>query len=139
MADRWDELRTDRLLLRHWRASDHEPFAALNADPAVMRYFPAPVDRATSDAFADRMQSQLESRGWGLWAVERAGAFIGFVGLMEVYDDMPCAPGVEVGWRLAAPHWGQGYAPEAAREALRVAFGGLHLAEVVSFVREKVG
>jgi RimJ/RimL family protein N-acetyltransferase len=135
VADRWDELRTDRLLLRHWRQSDREPFAAMNADPDVMRHFPAPLDAAASDAFADRVEAHLEARGWGLWAVEllQHNDFIGFVGLTPVPDDLPSAPAVEIGWRLAAAYWGNGYAPEAGRAALRVAFEGLHLPEVVSF------
>ena len=74
---------TERLLLRQWREDDREPFAALNADPAVMEHFPAPLDRAESDAFIDRIAPQLEQRGWGLWAVEvrETGAFVGFTGL----------------------------------------------------------
>ena len=50
------ELRTERLLLRGWRAGDREPFAALNADPVVMEHFPAPLSRAESDAFVDRIE-----------------------------------------------------------------------------------
>jgi RimJ/RimL family protein N-acetyltransferase len=86
VADRWDELRTDRLLLRHWRQSDREPFAAMNADPDVMRHFPAPLDAAASDAFADRVEAHLAAHGWGLWAVEllQHSDFIGFVGLTPV-------------------------------------------------------
>ena len=44
-------LQTDRLLLRPWREDDLEPFAAMNADPAVMEHFLKPLDRAESDAF----------------------------------------------------------------------------------------
>ena len=32
-------IETDRLLLRYWQGSDLQPFAAMNADPKVMRYF----------------------------------------------------------------------------------------------------
>jgi RimJ/RimL family protein N-acetyltransferase len=136
MTARLDELRTDRLLLRHWRESDREPFAALNADPAVMRYFPATRDRAASDAFIDRRQAQLERDGWGLWATEllATGELIGFVGLNAVaVGELPPGPCTEVGWRLAAHTWGHGYAPEAGRAALDVAFAQLRLPEVVSF------
>ena len=48
------DLTTDRLLLRQWRDSDREPFAALNADPAVMEHFPALQTREQSDALIDR-------------------------------------------------------------------------------------
>ncbi|WP_426566812.1 kynureninase [Angustibacter sp. McL0619] len=134
MAPRFDELRTSRLLLRHWTDADRRPYAALNADPEVMRHFPHPLDRASSDAMVDRLESALDERGWGLWAVERldTGDFIGFTGLSPA-DDLPPSPCVEVGWRLARAHWGQGFAPEAARAALEVGFDGLGLDEVVSF------
>jgi RimJ/RimL family protein N-acetyltransferase len=134
-ARRFDELRTERLVLRRWRADDRDAFAALNADPVVMEHFPAVQDRATSDASVDRFERQLAEHGWGLWAVERrdTGEFIGFTGLNPLTDDMPPAPGVEIGWRLAYPHWGHGFAPEAAAAALGVAFDGLGLGEVVSF------
>lgn len=129
------EFDTDRLRLRQWRPSDHEPFAALNADPRVMEFFPATLDRKTSDAAAYRYQSQIADHGWGLWAAETraAGDFIGFVGLQPLSASMPFAPGVEIGWRLAFPHWHRGYASEAARGALQVAFEQLQLEEIVSF------
>ncbi len=126
---------TERLYLRQWRASDREPFAQLNADPRVMAFFPTLLDRATSDALADRMEAQIAKQGWGLWAVEdkTTHGFIGFVGLSIPPPDLPCSPSVEVGWRLAFPHWGKGFATEAARAALRVGFEQLHLPEIVSF------
>ena len=76
-------LSTTRLLLRQWRTGDRAPFAALNADPSVMQYFPSPLARADSDAFAERCARGLTDRGWGLWAVEIPGKapFIGFIGL----------------------------------------------------------
>ena len=145
-------MRTARLLMRHWQDADRDPFAALNADPVVMRHFTGTIDRAECEAFIDRKQALLAGQGWGLWAVEllSTGEFIGFVGLSSVVDgDLPPAPCTEIGWRLAAHSWGHGYAPEAARAALSVAFDGLAVAEVVSFtttrnapsrrVMEKVG
>jgi RimJ/RimL family protein N-acetyltransferase len=139
---RFDELRTDRLLLRHWTRADRDPFAELCADPEVMRHFPAVHDRASSDALVDRAEAHLTLHGWGLWALERldTGQFVGFTGLAPVPADLPAAGGLEVGWRLARPHWGHGFAPEAARAALDVALSpapaGLGLDEVVSFTSE---
>ncbi|KDP87086.1 GCN5 family acetyltransferase [Cupriavidus sp. SK-3] len=128
-------LDTARLRLRQWREADFAPFAALNADPVVMACFPAPLDRAASDAIALRCQSLIAARGWGFWAVERKedGAFIGFVGLHEPAATLPFSPCVEIGWRLSRAHWGRGYAAEAARAALQFGFGRLALAEIVSF------
>lgn len=129
------ELRTERLLLRRWRDEDLEPFAELNADPETMRYFPAPILRAESDAFAERARRQIDTEGWGLWAVEVAGGaeFIGFVGLARPSFDAHFTPAVEVGWRLARGHWGRGYATEAGRASLAYGFEKLGLAEIVSF------
>jgi RimJ/RimL family protein N-acetyltransferase len=127
-------LRTERLVLRRWRPDDRAPFAALNADPRVMEWFPAPMNTAESDAVADRIEQHFQDTGWGLWAVEiiDANPFIGFVGLGPSESTLGF-PSVEIGWRLAAEHWGHGYAPEAAREALRFGFEDLLLEEIVSF------
>lgn len=129
------ELTTKRLLLRQWRDDDLAPFAALNADPEVMRYFAAPLTRAQSGAFLNRAYSTIYREGWGLWAVEvRDGApFIGFVGLNSPSFDAHFTPALEVGWRLDRSHWGHGYATEGASAALTFAFEELGLAEVVSF------
>jgi len=126
---------TERLLLRRWREDDREPFAALNADPAVMEHFPARLARAESDAFVNRIGAQLDERGWGLWALEvrETGAFIGFTGLAVPRFEAHFTPAVEVGWRLARSAWGFGYASEAARAAVAVGFGELGLDEIVSF------
>lgn len=130
-----DELRTARLLLRRWRPDDLAPFAALNADPRVMEHFPATLTREESDAAAQRIEAHFEQHGFGLWAVEVVGGapFVGFVGLAIPRFEARFTPCVEIGWRLAAEHWGHGYATEAAREALRFGFEALELAEILSF------
>jgi hypothetical protein len=105
--------------MRRWREADREPFAALNADPEVMRYFPAPLDRAASDATVDRIEDLFLRQGFGLWALEvsATGEFIGFTGLNPMPGGVPGAGGMEVGWRLARGAWHQGYASEAAAAA----------------------
>ena len=129
------ELCTPRLLLRQWRPSDLEPFAAMNADAEVMRYYPSAWNRAQSDAFAQRVMRLIDERGWGFWAVEEraSGQFIGFVGLHVPSDNLPFSPCVEVGWRLAKPYWGLGHATEAAQSAITFGFQHLHLDEIVAF------
>lgn len=126
---------TPRLNLRQWRDADREPFAAMNSDPEVMKYFPSLQDRSTSDANIDTWQSQLASEGWSNWAVEERESlqFVGFVGLTIPRRTLPFSPCVEIGWRLGRRHWGKGFATEAARAVLQVAFTQLALAEVVSF------
>ncbi len=126
-------------MLRAWRPSDRAAFAALNADPAVMEHFPAPLKRVESDEFADRITSGLQQRGWGLWALEMPGRieFAGFVGLNQPGFDVPVdlaeIPPLEIGWRLGRAAWGKGLASEAALEVLRFAFGEVGRKEVVSF------
>jgi ribosomal-protein-alanine N-acetyltransferase len=126
-------LETERLSLRRWRESDREPFAALNADPEVMEHFPALLSRDESDALVGRIEEGFEERGFGLWAVEAEGTFIGFTGLTVPRFTAGFTPCVEIGWRLARRAWGYGYATEAATAALGDAFGRLGLEEVVSF------
>lgn len=127
--------RTARLILRPWRAADREPFAALNADREVMRYFPSVLTRTESDGLADHVQASFEANGYGPWAIEVPGLadFVGVVGLEPVTFNAPFAPAVEVLWRLSRGAWGHGYATEAARECCRIAFEVLRLPEIVSF------
>lgn len=129
------ELHTGRLRLRQWRLADRESFAALNADPRVMEYFPSILNREASDVMADRCESLISQQGWGFWALEliENSEFIGMAGLHIPSPDLPCSPCVEIGWRLAFTHWGKGYATEAARAALRFGFESLDLPEIVSF------
>jgi RimJ/RimL family protein N-acetyltransferase len=127
-------LRTDRLLLRRWRPEDRDPFAELNADPVVMEHFVTCPTRGESDDLIDRIEDHFDREGYGLWAVEitETGQFAGFVGLWPATFDAPFTPAVEVGWRLARPAWGSGYATEAARTAVADGFERVGLDEIVS-------
>lgn len=139
-------LGSPRLRLRQWTPADRAPFAALNADPAVMEHFPAPLDRAQSDAMADRIEALIEQQGWGFWAAELlegqdgagtpGGTFMGFIGLNRPTAPLPFAPCVEIGWRLARPFWGRGLATEGAQLALRAGFEVLGLDEIVAFTAQ---
>ena len=128
-------LTTARLRLRQWREEDLAPFAALNADPQVMEFFPKVLTRAESDAVAGRIRDHFARHGFGLWAVEAPGAaaFVGFVGLAVPSFEAHFTPCVEIGWRLAREHWGHGYATEAATAALAFGFGDRALEEIVAF------
>ena len=129
-------LRCERVLLREWVPADLAPFAALNADPRVMEHYPSTLARAESDAFVrGRILPQFAERGFGLWAVEvpDVAPFVGYVGLLTHSFDAEFTPCVEIGWRLAFPYWGNGYATEAAREAIDFGFVHAGLEEIVSF------
>jgi ribosomal-protein-alanine N-acetyltransferase len=131
-------LQTGRLVLRRWRAEDRQPFAALNADPEVTQYLPAPLSRGESDDLVDRIEASFDANGFGLWALEvkATGEFIGFTGLSVPRFEAAFMPTVEVGWRLARSAWGKGFATEAARASLDCGFGEHGLDEVVSFTTE---
>lgn len=146
-----DRLFTERLILRRWRETDREPFAGINADPRVMRFFPAELSRAESDALMDRAEAHFAARGFGPFAAElrESGQLVGFIGLVAPSFQAHFTPCVEIGWRLDAAVWNRGLATEGARETLRHAFEDLGLPEVVSFtvpenlpsrrVMEKIG
>ena len=127
-------LLTQRLVLRAWRAQDRVPFGAMNADPAVMEFFPSTLTRPESDALAERFVVEQGERGFCPWVVEErdSGAFVGFVGLHAVPTSLAFSPAVEVGWRLTRPFWGRGYASEAAAASLRFGFDEVGLDEIVS-------
>ena len=127
---------TDRLIIRDWDDEDLDWFAQLNADAKVMQYFPNTLTREQSDAYAQKVRQEIEQRGWGFWAVEEQEShqFIGFVGLhLQENKGIPYTPMVEIGWRLHHRYWGKGYAPEAARFALRFAFEQLSTHDVYAF------
>lgn len=129
------ELTSPRLRLRAWREEDLPAFAALNADPEVMRYFPAPLDPAQSDALAVRLRAHFEAHGFGQWVLERheQPGLIGILGLLHVGFEAAFTPAVEIGWRLGREFWHQGFALEAGQAVMRCAFHELQLDEVLAF------
>jgi RimJ/RimL family protein N-acetyltransferase len=125
------ELRGERVTLRRWRDTDRAAMASMHADPAVMEYLGEPMSADESDALIALVDASIERDGYGLWAVEPIGGdvAVGWCGLNRpsFRDD------VELAWRLARDAWGHGYATDAARVAIGVAFGPLGLDEVVAF------
>ncbi len=128
-------LTTRRLVLRPWNDSDLAPVAAITADPEVMRFFHLTRTRAQSDSWVARTQAHIDRHGFGVWAVEAPGVapLIGFVGLVHVPDDVPCAPAIEAVWTLGAQWWRHGYCAEAAEAALRDGYERLGFPEIVAF------
>ena len=127
------EIRTERLVMRGWRESDLAPWAAMNADPEVRRYLGPLLTFEQASAWVLSFQDDLDRYGFGFWALEvrASGEFIGFTGLQTVDEEMPFT-GVELGWRLARPAWGNGYATEAALAAAGYGFGVMGLPEIVA-------
>ena len=125
--------RTSRLVLRPWRPEDRAPFAALNADPEVMRDLGGPLTRAASDAKLGRYITTFERHGCSRLVIEDRNGFVGYAGVMPAAPDHPLAPHAEIGWRLVRAAWGKGYATEAARAALGDAFARLGVDEVLAY------
>jgi RimJ/RimL family protein N-acetyltransferase len=112
-------IETERLILRKWRNDDVDPFAAMCADPRVMATLGTVMTRPETMALIDRLVSLQARDGHCFWALEKryTGEFIGWCGLIR--GNAPTIAGkLEIGWRLAHDHWGQGYAREAAQAAL---------------------
>lgn len=113
-------IETDRLVLRGWVETDKAPFHAMCNDPVVMEYLGPPLSHDDVAAAAARQNGLLADVGYCFWAIERKAdrAFLGFCGLKPGAIGTPIEDGIEIGWRLAAEHWGRGYAREAAEASL---------------------
>jgi RimJ/RimL family protein N-acetyltransferase len=127
---------TPRLVLRRWRAEDFEPLERIHADPEVAYWLGGPVFAALRATAIERIEAHFNEHGFGEWAIERTedGELIGLAGLRRTAFPGPeMTPTVEIGWRLARPAWGQGYAAEAAAAALRDGFERAGMDEVMSW------
>lgn len=127
-------VQTSRLVLRQWCSEDRPLFAAMNADLKVMEYFPNVLSFEQSNQLVDRFSRDIDANGWGFWAAERldSAEFIGFIGINYTPDGLPFSPCVDIGWRLASEHWGNGFATEGAIGAMSYAFNEAGLEELVS-------
>jgi RimJ/RimL family protein N-acetyltransferase len=128
-------IRTPRLVLREWRDTDVDGFAAMSNDPRVMEFFPSLLDRAQVIAQIARYRAHFAEHGFGFLVIEVPGVadFVGLCGMAHVRFQAHFAPAVEIGWRVAFEHWGQGYATEAAAGVLDYGFRTLKLPEIVAF------
>ncbi len=127
-------LETLCLVLRQFRQGDFEPLAKLSADPEVMRYLGdgKPQTRVETWRNLAGFLGHWELRGYGLWAVEEkaTGEFVGRIGLLNPEG----WPGLEVAWTLARERWGNGFATEGARAAIRHAFEVLKANHLISII-----
>jgi RimJ/RimL family protein N-acetyltransferase len=129
---------TARLILRPPRLQDADAFAAINADPQVTEFvsLTGPLARGESDLMLRKMLDHWADHHFGWWMADlrETGELIGFVGLSHPLTLPAMAAEVEVGWRLAREHWGQGYATEGGAEAIRWAFGERGLGRLISII-----
>ena len=128
-------LSTERLRLRPFRRSDLDDYAALHADPEVLRHLATgaePWDRGRSWRHLAFLMGHWQLGGSGMWAVEQkeSGTFVGVV----CFAAPEGWPGFELAWKLARRWWGNGYATEAARAALDYAFTALGQERIISLI-----
>jgi RimJ/RimL family protein N-acetyltransferase len=131
-------IETDRLILREWKEEDIGPFAKLNADPAVMEFFPSTLTYPETEILMKKLQARFRDDGFSFFAthLKTTSEFIGFIGLNKPVFNAPFMPAVEIGWRIASHHWNKGYATEGAKACLDFGFTELGLKEIVSFTAE---
>ncbi|SFT15330.1 GNAT family N-acetyltransferase [Paenibacillus sp. BC26] len=131
-------LETARLRLRDWEEADLAPFAEMNADEEVMRYFPKPLSADETKVFYNNIVSEFAECGFGLYAVEvkETNRFIGFIGFHHATFESDFTPCIEIGWRLKKEAWGKGYATEGAAACLDYGFNGLGFSDVYSFTAD---
>ena len=125
---------TTRLILRQWQESDIVPFAEMNSDLEVMKYFPKTLSfNETLEMYNSFKNSKNDFR-FSPAEEKISGKFIGFVGL-NIPSYMPTS--VEIGWRLQKEFWGKGLASEAAKKWLEIGFGDYGLDEIISFTAKQ--
>lgn len=125
---------SERLGFRNWRDEDIPALAEINADPEVMKHFPAVLSLKETEALMQRLQALYDKRGYNYFATEvlDTGELIGFIGLAYQVYDADFNPSTDIGWRLKKSAWGKGYATEGAKRCLAYAFDDLHLDRVIS-------
>lgn len=131
-------IETSRLVLRHWKPEDRAPFAAMNSDPEVMRYFASVLTREQSEMFLDRIVDHEREHGFTFWAAElrETGEFAGMIGLARISWQEFFTPAVEIGWRVPKKLWNRGLATEGASAVLAHGFEKLGLDRIVAFTYE---
>ncbi len=129
-------LETDDLILRAFRDTDLDDYAAMLADPKIVRHIRdgEPYTREESWRSMAFFHGHWSLRGYGMWAVEHKETHrcIGRVGLHNPEG----WPGLEVGWLIDSEYWGQGYATQGARASLDYAFSILNAEQVLSLIKD---
>jgi RimJ/RimL family protein N-acetyltransferase len=130
------EVETERLLMRGWRDSDTGPWADVVADDEVMRSLGRDGGLSLGEAWRDMaiMAGHWLLKGYGHWVLElrETGELVGRAGLYHPAD----WPGLEIGWTVARPHWGNGYAGEAARATMEWARADLGADHLISLIAD---
>ena len=126
-------LRTERLVLRPFRANDLDALATMQSNPEVRRFLGAGnlLSREETWGLMERVLGQWFLRGYGVFAVETQDRCAGWAGILHPLE----WPESELAYSLDQPFWGRGLAGEAARAALDSAFATHGFARLASFIR----
>lgn len=128
-------IRTERLLLRPFVASDVDAVHDIESRPEVVRYLMWDVmDRDAAQALLDRrlQQASIEAEGQALLVAITVPPSDRLIGEVMLRLSSAAHRQGEIGWSLHPDAQGRGYATEAAREVLRIAFDDLGLHRVVA-------
>lgn len=132
------EFESERLGFRQWIDEDRIPFAKINSNQEVMKYFTKQLTEEESDKFIERISEHFKVHGYGLWAVEikESSQFIGFIGFYTATFESAFTPCIEIGWRLDHNFWNMGYATEGAKKCLEFGLNKLGLVDIYSFTSQ---
>ena len=128
-------LKSERLGLRNWEASDLEPFIEMGKDEHVMKYFPNLLSEKETTEFVERLQKHFLTYGFTYFAIEilETNEFIGFTGFVHQTWKSKFTPCVDIGWRIKKSAWGNGYATEAANCCFENGFKKFNIKKVYAF------
>jgi RimJ/RimL family protein N-acetyltransferase len=122
--------------LRAWREDDFAAYVLLHSDPLVVEWLGGTqMDAEQMRAAFDRMRTELDERGWGVWAIiDEQGFIVGAAGLQPIREGLPPYPGIEAVWRLAFHAQGKGRVTTAMKAVLPWAFANVaDLDEILTF------
>ena len=128
VSERPPEIRTERLLLRPFRADDADDVFSFSSDPEWGRYLevPAPYSRRDAEEFVAGAVLP-DAEGKLRWAIVHEGQVSGFLNLM------PSAGAAEVGYGIARPLWGKGLTTEGVAAVIEHGFQALGLARIYAY------
>jgi ribosomal-protein-alanine N-acetyltransferase len=125
-----DTLRTERLCLRRFVPEDRARYVAIRSEPEVAERLGHRVDEAAArtDWFLERSEWNWRERGLGPWAVTVADEVVGHAGFWYLEN----FSATELMYGYTRRVWGRGFATEAGRAIVSLAFGTLGLDRLIA-------
>ncbi len=120
--------------MRPFKSEDALRLHSIYQEKDVLKYFPGSSSPSLEqvESFVSRQYTHWQEHSYGNWAIVPAGAteIIGWAGLQY----LPELDETEVGFLLAKPFWGHGFATEAARLSIQFGFERFKLAHIIALV-----